>query len=328
MTDPIVVLIAGASPDAPPPGLRVDPAAVALRFAPDEDAMREGMAVAEVLFPWGARRRWISDAWPTATRLRWIQSPSDGVDRLLFPELVASDVIVTNSRGVFDDAIGEWAIAAFLSFATGLYRSTVDTGTRTWQDGRSRRRVAGSTLCVLGPGPIGRAAARRVRDLGIHVTAVGRAPRSDELFGRIGGPEDLHRLLAEADFVLDALPGAPGTAGYVDAEAFAAMKPGAIFANIGRGRTVDEVALDAALRAGHLGGAALDVFAREPLAEDSPLWTAPNVIVSPHVCGDVEGWEEEVVSVFLDNLERYRRGEPLRNLVDKEAGFGVGDADA
>jgi phosphoglycerate dehydrogenase-like enzyme len=325
VTERLVVLIATA--DGAPPGLRVDVDAVDLRFASDEVEVRTELAQAEVLFPWAVRRRWIRDAWSTASRLRWIQSPSDGVDRLLFPELVASEVIVTNSRGVFDEPIGEWAIAAFLSFATGLFRSTVDTATRTWADGRTRRRVAGSTLCVLGPGPIGRAAARRARDLGIRVTAVGRAPRSDELFGRIGGPEDLHDLLREADFVLDALPGAPGTDRYVDAAAFAAMKPGAVFANIGRGRTVDEEALDAALRSGHLGGAALDVFAREPLAEDAPLWTAPNVIVSPHVCGDVDGWEEEVVGVFLDNLDRYVRGEPLRNLVDKEAGFGVGDGD-
>jgi phosphoglycerate dehydrogenase-like enzyme len=176
----------------------------------------------------------------------------------------------------------------------------------------------------VGPGPIGRAAARRARDLGIDVTVVGRAPRPDDEDGPIVGPEELHAALGEADHVLDALPLAPGTEGFFDQKAFAAMKPGAVFCNVGRGRTVDEDALRAALSSGHLGGAALDVFHREPLPEDSPWWTTPNVIVSPHVCGDLATWEADVVAVFVDNLGRYRRGEPLRNVVDTVAGFPTG----
>lgn len=324
MSDRPLAVVLGATEDDPPPGLSVVDAGARLAFAPDAEALTAIVEETEVLFFWQAHRSWIEDVWDQARELRWIQSASDGVDGLLFPGLVASDVTLTNARGVFDDPIAEWAIAAFLSFATGLHRSTVDALAGRWEDGRTRRRAEGSTLCVIGPGPIGRAAARRARDLGMHVTAVGRAPRDDELFGRIVGAEDLHTALADADFVLDALPLAPGTERLVDAGAFAAMKPGAIFANVGRGQTVDEAALIDALATRHLGGAALDVFEEEPLPANSPLWSAPNVVVSPHVCGDVDGWEEEVVALFVDNLRRYTRGEPLRNRVDKSAGFGAG----
>lgn len=324
MSDRPLAVVLGATGDDPPPGLDGVEAGVRLAFAPDAEALSAVVEETEILFFWQARRSWIEGVWERTRKLRWIQSASDGVDGLLFPGLAASDVRVTNARGVFDAPIAEWAIAAFLSFATGLHRSTLDTLAGRWEDGRTRRRVEGSTLCVVGPGPIGRAAARRARDLGIRVAAVGRAPRDDRLFGRIVGPEDLQAAVADADFVLDALPLAPGTERAVDAAVFAAMKPGAIFANVGRGTTVDETALIEAVASGHLGGAALDVFEKEPLPEDSPLWSLPNVIVSPHVCGDVDGWEEEVVALFVDNLRRYTGGEPLRNLVDKTAGFGAG----
>jgi phosphoglycerate dehydrogenase-like enzyme len=158
----------------------------------------------------------------------------------------------------------------------------------------------------------------------MSVAAVGRAPRPDDLFERIGGPDDLHPMLAEADVVLDALPLSPGTHHFFDATAFAAMKPTARFLNVGRGATVDEPALVAALEQGAIGGAALDVFEEEPLPASSPLWSLPTVIVSPHICGDFDGWERAVVDVFLDNLGRFVRGETLRNRVDTRAGFGIG----
>src|SRR4029077_7600950 len=136
-----------------------------------------------------------------------------------------------------------------------------------------------------------RRARRRAGDVGRSGAAVGRAPRPDDLFERIGGPGDLHPMLAEADVVLDALPLSPGTHHFFDAAAFAAMKPTARFLNVGRGATVDEAALVAALERGGIGGAALDVFEEEPLPASSPLWTLPTVIVSPHICGDFDGWE-------------------------------------
>jgi phosphoglycerate dehydrogenase-like enzyme len=193
-----------------------------------------------------------------------------------------------------------------------------------WDDDRGTERLAGQRLLVLGPGPIGRATARRARDLGMSVAGVGRAPRPDDLFERVGGPDDVHAMLADADVVFDALPLTPGTRHYVDAGAFGAMRPTARFLNVGRGGTVDEAALIDALATGRLAGAALDVFEVEPLPEHSPLWSMPNVIVSPHICGDFDGWEAASVAILLDNLGRFVRDEPLRNLVDTTLGFGVG----
>jgi phosphoglycerate dehydrogenase-like enzyme len=259
-----------------------------------------------------------------ATRVRWIQSASDGVDGLLFPALVESGVVVTNARGIFDDPIAEWAIAAMVAFTTGLHTSVVDQTRARWTDGRRRDRVASQHLVVVGPGPIGRATATRARALGMTVEAVGRSERTDEVLGPIAGPVGFHEALARADHVLDALPLTPDTHAMFDAKAFDAMRPTAHFVNIGRGATVDEDALIDAIRSGAIAGASLDVFVEEPLPPDSPLWSMPSVAVSPHISGDLHDWEEAVVGVFVDNLRRFVAGEPLRNPVDTEAGFGVG----
>lgn len=323
MTGRPAVVILGAAADDPPPGIEAAEAFGDLRWAPGPVELAETLPGASGLFFWRARRGWLADAWPHAADLRWIQSASDGVDGLLFPELIDSDVAVTNGRGVFDEPIAEWVITAIGAFATGLATSVRDTPAGRWDDERRRERIAGSRLLVVGPGPIARATAVRAQALGMVVEAVGRRARDDVQFGRVLGPEDLGAALARADHVLDALPMAPGTQAYFDAEAFASMRPTARFYNVGRGGTVDQDALIAALQDGTIAGAALDVFEQEPLAPDSPLWGMPNVIVSPHICGDFEGWERVVVELFVENLGRFVRGEPLLNPVDTEAGFGV-----
>jgi len=306
------------------PGIEAAGAIAEVRFAPDAPTLLSALGDADAVFFFHGAKHDLEEAWPLATTLRWIQSASDGVDGLLFPALVQSDVEVTNARGVFDDAIAEWVIGAMLAMVTGLDRSLVSQTAGRWDDDRGTERLAGKRFLAVGPGPIGRAAARLARDLGMSVASVGRAPRPDDLFERIGGPGDLHAMLGEADVVLDALPLSPGTHHFFGADAFAAMKPTARFLNVGRGATVDEAALVGALERGALGGAALDVFEDEPLPAGSPLWTLPTVIVSPHICGDFDGWERAVVDVFLDNLGRFVRGETLRNRVDTEAGFGIG----
>ena len=323
MTRPRVVVL-GATADEKPPGIDAAADAVDLRYAADEEALRAEIRDADGIYFWGATRAWLEATFDDARRLRWIQTASDGVDGLLFPALIDSDVDVTNARGVFDDPIAEWVLAAILAFSTGLQTSVLDQTRSTWTHGRRRDRVSGQHMLVVGPGPIGRAAAARARALGMTVEGVGRTRREDAVLGTVHDPDALHAALGRADHVLDALPYTAGTHAMFDAAAFAAMRPSARFYNVGRGGTVDEPALIEALRNGTIAGAALDVFAQEPLPADSPLWSMTNVIVSPHISGDLPDWEELVVDVFVDNARRFAAGEPLRNLVDSGAGFGVG----
>ena len=188
---------------------------------------------------------------------------------------------------------------------------------------RGTRRLAGSRLVVVGPGPIGRAAARNARALGMEVAAVGRAERRDPDLGQVAAIERLLEVLGAADHVLDALPLTPATGELFDAAAFAAMPASAVFVNVGRGATVDEAALIEAMRDGGIAGAALDVFEQEPLPADSPLWSMPNVVVSPHMCGDGEGWEGG-----RRHLRRQRRAVRARRAAAQPGrhapGFGVG----
>lgn len=324
MTRPVVI-VAGATAEDSPPGIEQAAALAEVRYAPDAPILLGTIAEADALFFWRAQRSWVEEAFEKALTLRWIQSASDGVDGLLFPALAASEVTVTNARGVFDDSIAEWVIAAMSAFVTGLYTTIADqVGGVGWSDDRHRDRLADQHLLIVGPGPIGRATATRARALGLTVEAVGRTARHDGELGTVRTLDGLHEALGRADHVLDALPLTEATRQLFDAGAFAAMRPSARFYNVGRGATVDEHALIDALRSGVIAGAALDVYAEEPLPLSSPLWALPNAIVSPHICGDFLGWEEAVVEVFVDNLGRFVRGEPLRNLVDANAGFGVG----
>jgi phosphoglycerate dehydrogenase-like enzyme len=317
------VVVLGAAEDDPPPGVDGAREHVDLRLAPDREGLAASLRGAGGLFLWNDESGWLEESWSDAGDLRWIQASSDGVDGLLFPDLVASDVIVTNARGVFDDAIAEWVIGAMLGFASGILAQRDAQQSRSWSP-MSTDRLEGWRLVVVGPGPIGRAVGARAKALGMKVRAVGRSARHDDLFGDVLATPDLHVALAEADVVLDALPLTAHTRHLFDAEAFRSMPPTARFINVGRGSTVNEPALIEALADGVIAGAALDVFETEPLPGTSPLWAMPQVLISPHMCGDFRGWERAVVNVFVDNCGRFARGEPLCNQVDKGAGFGVG----
>ena len=318
---PLAVVLGEA--DDPPPGIEAAWADVRLAYASGTDELLALAPEADAVYAWRAEPSQLVAAWSRLERLRWIQSASAGVDRLLFPELVESDVVVTNARGVFDDAIAEWVIGMLLAFSTDTLRTLELQREVRWEHRRTRR-LAGSRLVVVGPGPIGRAVARRARALGVEVGAVGRTVRDDEELGSVAPIERLHEVLATADHVVNALPLTPATDGIFGVAAFAAMPATSTFVNVGRGGTVNEPALVDALRTGVIAGAALDVFAEEPLPAHSPLWSMPGVVISPHMCGDFQGWEREAAAVFVDNAWRWVRNEPLRNLVDKRLGFGSG----
>jgi phosphoglycerate dehydrogenase-like enzyme len=324
VTGRVRVLVAGASRDDPPPGIATAGEAVDLAYAGSPDAVGEAIGEADVVFAWRAHRDLFEPSWPRARRLRWIQTASAGVDAMLFPGLVESDVVLTNARGVFDDAIAEWVVGMLVLFAKNVLGVLERQHRREWIHELTEP-LAGKRLLVVGVGPIGRAIGRNARALGIEVRGVGRTTRpGDDLFGVVLGIDELAEAVGWADYVVDALPGTASTRRAFDERVFASMNPGARFLNVGRGSTVDEVALIEALRNGRLSGAALDVFEQEPLPPESPLWDLPNVVVFPHMSGDFAGWRESVVELFLDNLIRFDRGEPLRNVVDKRLGYAGG----
>jgi phosphoglycerate dehydrogenase-like enzyme len=324
VTERVRVLVVGASDDTSPAMRRAAGEVVDLRFADDAAAVTAAIADTDVVFAWRAHRELLEPAWAGATRLRWIQTASAGVDSLLFPALVESDVVVTNARGIFDAAIAEWVTGMLVVFAKNVLGVLERQRRHEWRHELTEP-LAGKRLLVVGVGGIGRAVARNAVALGLEVRGVGRTARAgDELFGVVFGADELADALGWADYVVNVLPGTPATGHAFDAAAFAAMKPGARFLNVGRGSTVDEAALIAAVRDRRVSGAALDVFDQEPLPPDSPLWDLPDVVVFPHMSGDYAGWRESVVELFLGNLGRFLNGEPLRNVVDKRLGYPVG----
>ena len=315
------VIVMGTTAEEPPPGIHVIEEVVDLAYADSVETLAAALDGADVLFAWRSRRDLLATAWGSAGALKWIQSASAGVDSLLFPELVESYVVVTNARGVFDGAIAEYVLGLILLFAKDLLGVADRQRLGEWRH-RDTETLEAKRVLVVGVGPIGRAVGKAARAFGMLVRGMGRTTRpGDAVFGTMMGIDELHEGLAWADYVVNTLPATPKTHHVFDGEAFAAMNPWARFVNVGRGSTVDEAALVEAVRRGGISAAALDVFEDEPLPADSPLWTLPNVVVSPHVAGDFAGWREALVELFVENLERYLTGNPLRNVVDKELGF-------
>ncbi|MFJ5263643.1 D-2-hydroxyacid dehydrogenase [Streptomyces sp. NPDC088387] len=285
----------------------------------DADGLAERLPAADALLVWDFTSHAVRAAWPgTGPRPRWVHTASAGVDHLMCPELAASDTVVTNARGIFDEPIAEYVTALVLAAAKDLPRTLDLQRERTWRH-RETRRVAGTRAVVVGSGPIGRAIVRMLKAVGVTTALVGRAARSG-----VHGPEDLDRLMARADWVIAAAPLTDDTHGMFDTRRFGVMQPSAWFVNVGRGQLVVEEDLAEALRRRWIAGAALDVFAREPLGEDSPLWGVPGLIVSPHMSGDTVGWRDELAVQFVDLYEGWAAGRPLANVVDKKRGYVPG----
>lgn len=303
-----------------PPGLDEIANDVRLRTA-TSDELPAALSGADVLLVWDFLSDAVRPAWPAADALRWVHTASAGVDLVAFPELLDSDVVLTNSRGVFDVPMAEYVLGLVLAFGKDLPGTLRRQDRRIWQH-RETERLAGRCAVVVGSGPVGRAISRQLAAVGLRVHLVGRVERTgDPEFGTVRAAGALRGLLPAADYLVLAAPLTEQTRGMIDATALAAMKTTARLVNVGRGALVVTDDLVAALRHGGIAGAALDVFETEPLPESSPLWTLPGVIVSPHMSGDVLGWREELVAVFTDNLDRYRSGRPLRNVVDKVRGY-------
>lgn len=261
--------------------------------------------------------------WPSLRAVRWVHSFAAGVEGLLFPEFIASPVICTNSRGVFAPSLGEFVIAAVLFFAKDLRRMLRHQALKLWEP-FDVEEVRGKTMGILGYGEIGRAAAARAKALGMRVIAVRRRAsngETDPYADHVASPKQLHSMLAESDYLVVAAALTPETRGLIGARELAVMKPTAVLINVGRGPVVDEAALVNALRSGQIRGAALDVFDHEPLPSDHPFWSLENVLLSPHCADHTATWLDDAMELFIDNFQRFAAGAPLRNIVDKEAGY-------
>lgn len=287
-----------------------------------EPGLAAALPGSDVLFVLDFTTRALPAAWPHADALRWLHMGSTGVDAAMFPALRDSEVVVTNTRGVFDAAIAEYVLGQILGFAKDLGGSLLFQQRGEWRY-RETETIAGATALIVGTGGIGRAIARLLRAAGMRVRAVGRRAREgDPDFGTVA--TDLHAELPNADYVVAVAPLTERTRHLFDAAAFAAMKPHARFVNVGRGELVVTGDLVAALRSGAIAGAALDVVDPEPLPAGHPLWALPNVRITPHHSGDWSGWRGAILAAFAANFDKWITGRPLDNVVDKTLGYVPG----
>ncbi|MEO6458766.1 MAG: D-2-hydroxyacid dehydrogenase, partial [Chloroflexia bacterium] len=280
------------------------------------------LAAAEVLFTFRFPIHWLAKA----PRLKWVQLASAGSDFIQREGLFVQrpDLLLTTASGVHEVPISEHIIASILHFSRGLNIATRNQAIQKWERYKADE-IQGKMVCFVGYGPIARRAATLCRALGMRVTSV-RASIAEQQPGfeaveRFYPPADLNHALSEADYVVVAAPRTKQTEKIIGAAQLDAMKETAVLVNISRGALVDEPALIEALQEGKINGAALDVFAQEPLPEGSPLWDMPNVLVTPHISGSNPHYDERVTDLFRDNLRRYMASEPLRNLVDKDRGY-------
>ena len=289
--------------------------------AADRDRLAKVLPGADILLGWNFQSRDMSSLWRKADNLKWVHWCGAAVDRVMSPELADSDIALTNARGIFDLVMAEYVLGYMLS-ELKLFRQTWELqAKRHWQT-RLTGKLSGSRAVIFGVGSIGRRIAKLLHTVGVYVSGVGRSYReNDPDFGTIFTLQDAGPALSEADWVIGLLPLTSETTGYYDRKFFAGMKPSAKFMNLGRGESVDEDALIAALKEGRIAGAMLDVFHNEPLDPNRPIWAAPNIVISPHTSSYYAEYEEDMAHQFLDNLARFNRGEPLVNLVDKSVGF-------
>lgn len=318
-SQPVVVVLHGGEP---PSARAMAPVAAHAEIRLTEAAgLASALEGADVVFAYDFLSTAIAQTWHAMGSVQWVHVAAAGVDALMSPQVRESDVVITNSRGVFDSSIAEYVLGQVLSFAKDLPGSLRLQQEHRWVH-RESERVAGSRALVVGTGPIGRAIARLLRAAGLEVSGAGRRERTDDPdFGHVVGTDGLHEALGEADWVVAIAPLTDSTKGMFDAAAFAAMRPTARLINVGRGELVVTDDLVSALRSGQVAGAALDVLDVEPPPADHPLWDLPGVMITPHNSGDFHGWRDALVELFVDNFERWSQGRQLDNIVDTSLGY-------
>ena len=286
-----------------------------MRTPEQEARFLEMLQRAHVLFDFPSGH--VRDLTAVAPRLRWLQATSAGIGPFVQRVgLDRSDITFTTASGVHARPLADFCLMAMLMFAKNYVWMERDKKAKRWER-YCGEELTGKTLAIVGVGRVGQEVARHGKRMDMRVTGMRRSdapmPDVDKLFARA----ELHTMLREADFLVLAAPHTPETEGIIGEAELAVMKPTAVLINIGRGALIDEDALIRALQQKRLGGAALDVFRDEPPPPDSPLWNMPNVIVSPHSASTVTQENARITDIFVDNLRRYLRGEPLRNVLDK-----------
>ena len=304
--------------------LRSDFPQLEIVHLPDYKRLDAEIPDAEILVAWSIRAEQVK----AACKLRWIHSPAAAVHQLMFPELVASDIVLTNAREVHGPVVAEHVIALIFALAkkipgsVELQQKHIWGQQLLWDEIPRVREVAGATLGLIGLGAIGRPLVRSAKALGMRVIAAREHPeKGNDGADVVLGPTRINEAFRQADYVVLAAPVTDSTKAIANAERLALMKPTACLINVGRGPLVDEAALAAALREKKIGGAALDVFPKEPLAEDSPLWDLPNLLITPHTAALTDKLWERHYSLFSGNLRRYLAGQPMLAVVDKRKGY-------
>lgn len=299
-----------------PPSVKVvvsNQAGMLRESAPEADVILNGIPDGHLL----------RDVFPLATRLRWVHSLSDGVEKILFPELVASPAVLTNARGVFRRSLAEFVIGVVLYFAKDFRRIMRSQQAGVWQPFEMEE-AHGKVMGIVGYGETGQACAERARPLGMKILGLRRRPelsKGDPYLDAVFASDQIHSLLAQSDYVVLAAPATPQTRRLLGEAEFAAMKSSAVFINVGRGSSVDEKALIHVLEERRIRGAALDVYETEPLPSGHPFYRLENVLLSPHCADHTPGFCELDMEFFMQNLQAFVNDEPLKNVVDKEAGY-------
>jgi phosphoglycerate dehydrogenase-like enzyme len=289
-----------------------------------QGAFEQGAAEASVLFNWSGSLALMKQVFAACPNLLWVHSRSVGLERTLFPELVESSVPLTNGIGVFSPALGEFVLAAILYFAKDFRRMIRNQTAGVWQP-FDVQPIADRTVGIIGYGDIGRAVATRVHALGMKVLAVRRHASmqggADPLVEQVFPPERRIEMISRCDYIVVATPLTSETRGMIGAPEFTAMKPTAVVINVGRGPVIDEQALIGALADKRIKAAALDVFDQEPLPPGHAFYKLDNVLLSPHCADNTPDWLEQSMELFITQFKRFRKGEPLLNVVDKKLGY-------
>jgi phosphoglycerate dehydrogenase-like enzyme len=275
-----------------------------------------------VILAWAAPKAVLREVFLMCHDVRWVHSKSAGLDSLLFPELVESDVPLTNGSGVFSPSLGEFALAAILYFAKDFRRMIRNQVAGVWEQ-FDVEEIDAQTVGIIGYGDIGEAVGKRVHAMGMTVLAVKRHPpeRLDPIIDRFFKPEELLTMIPLCDYVVSCLPLTSETFHIIGEEALAAMKPTAVIINVGRGPVIDEAAMVRALTEKRIKGAGLDVFEQEPLPAGSPMYTLENVLLSPHCADHTKEWLNRAMRFFIQQFHRFNLGDPLDNVVNKSLGY-------